>query len=83
MKRKYSAPDVVFESFALSTSIGNCEVKTNTESQGICGYHMEGVGWAFIEGITGCHVGFSDEMSLAFNGFCYHVPIDSKNLFNS
>ena len=84
MKKQYSTPDVVFESFSLSTTIaGNCEVRIDTQSQGTCGYYMEGVGVAFIEGVTGCRVPITDDMSLAFNGFCYHVPTANSNLFNS
>lgn len=84
MKKEYSTPDVVFESFMLSTTIaGSCETQIDTHSQGACGYYMEGVGIAFTEGVAGCRVTITDDMSLAFNGFCYHVPIDSNNLFNS
>jgi hypothetical protein len=84
MKKKYSTPEIVFESFALSTTIaGNCEKSVNTQSQGVCGYFMEGVGMAFTENVTGCSVVITDDMSLAFNGYCYHVPVDNQNLFNS
>jgi hypothetical protein len=84
MKKKYSTPDVVFESFTLSNTIaGSCEVKTDTQSQGNCGYPMPGAGWVFITGMTGCGVGITDEMSLALNGFCYHVPAENQSLFNS
>ena len=84
MKKVYSAPNIVFENFTLCNSIAlNCEVKTDTKSQGDCGYAMEGVGWVFIVGMTGCGVGITDDMSLQFNGFCYHVPVENQSLFNS
>lgn len=84
MKKTYSKPDIAFESFSLSTSIaGNCEVKTDTKADGECGYFMEAVGVLFIVGMGACNVPITDEMSFAYNGFCYHVPMENRNLFNS
>jgi hypothetical protein len=85
MKKTYSKPDIAFESFSLSTSIaGNCEVKTDTKAGGECGYPMDEVGWIFlIEMIGGCQVKITEEQSLKYNGFCYHVPTEKNNLFNS
>ena len=88
MKRTYSKPDIAFESFSLSTSIaGNCEVKTDTKSGGECAYPMDGLGNVFLTTIHACRgVGgtpITDEQSLVFNGFCYHVPTENRNLFNS
>ena len=84
MKKKYSQPDIAFESFSLATSIaGNCEVKTDTKGGGECAYPMDGVGDVFVIGINACLVPVTDEQSLVFNGFCYHVPVENSNLFNS
>ena len=84
MKKTYSKPDIAFESFSLSTSIaGNCEVKTDTKGGGECGYPMDGLGMLFIVGMGACTTPITDEMSLNFNGFCYHVPMENSNLFNS
>ena len=84
MKKKYSRPDIAFESFSLCTSIaGNCAFKTNTPAAAACGVTMEGVGNIFLSGVQGCDVHITDEQGYAFNGFCYHVPVENSNLFNS
>lgn len=84
MKKKYSKPDIAFESFSLSTSIaGNCEVKTDTKGGGECGYPMDGLGILFVVGMNVCNVPITDEQSLNYNGFCYHVPMENSSLFNS
>lgn len=80
MKKYYQKPEIAFESFALSTSISaGCELVTPLpSSEESCGYPIRG-GTVFVVGAqctntpqTGTH-----------NGFCYHVPNDKTNLFNS
>ena len=88
MKKTYSKPDIAFESFSLATSIaGNCEVKTDTKGGGECGYPMDGLGNLFLTTMEACtsagNTPVTDEQSFVFNGFCYHVPIENSNLFNS
>lgn len=85
MKKKYSRPDIAFESFSLSTSIaGNCEFKTDTKGGGECGYPMDGLGMLFLTSMSNvCTTMITDDMNLSFNGFCYHVPMENANLFNS
>ena len=84
MKKKYSRPDIAFESFSLSSSIaGNCEVKTDTKGGGECGYPLDGLGSIFLLNMGDCVVKITDEQSLNFNGFCYHIPTENSNLFNS
>ena len=84
MKKKYSAPAIVFESFALSTNIaGGCEIIVDAPSSGNCGYAYEGGNGdtLFTEAASNaCMTPIDDD---AANGFCYHVPIESNNLFNS
>lgn len=81
MKRQYSKPDILFEDFSLSTAIsGTCEVKTNTPSKESCGYDVEGT-TVFLTGINGCV--FPIEDGSVNDGLCYHVPVDTNNLFNS
>ncbi|MBE6919310.1 MAG: hypothetical protein E7469_06475 [Ruminococcaceae bacterium] len=81
MKKTYTKPQICFESFVMNTNIaGSCELDTplpsSTES---CGYPIQGA-VVFVEGITGCTY---KPQNGVYNGFCYHVPIESKNLFNS
>lgn len=81
MKKIYSAPDIVFESFAPCTSIAaGCEIIVDGPSAGNCGYAYEGGGGETLFVLDVCDVPINDDAS---NGFCYHVPIESNNLFNS
>lgn len=86
MKRTYTKPDIMFESFTLSTNIaGGCEIKIYNPSNTSCGYQPEGLSYKiFLSGITECEAHgnqvINDDEG---NGFCYHVPIASNNLFNS
>ena len=86
MKKNYSKPDILFESFSLSTDIaGGCEVKIATPSANQCGIRIAGNEVVFLENISGCATVVedgSDDLA-ALNGLCYHVPNQSYNLFNS
>ncbi|MBQ7871776.1 MAG: hypothetical protein IJ357_06505 [Oscillospiraceae bacterium] len=80
MKKTYEKPAIIFEDFSLSTSIAaGCELVTPlpTSDDG-CGYPTRG-GIIFIEG-TQCTTYPQDG---SYNGFCYHVPAETSNLFNS
>ena len=83
MKKVYSKPEIMFEDFTLCTNIAaGCEAKTNMPSniEG-CGYTPEGVTYAiFLEGMNGCDRKYADG---AYNGICYHVPLESNTVFNS
>ena len=80
MKKTYTKPQICFESFVMNTNIaGSCELDTPLPSyEANCGYPTRG-GVVFVEG-TQCTTYPPDGMH---DGFCYHVPIESKNLFNS
>lgn len=83
MKKVYSKPEIMFESFAASTDIAaGCEAKTNTPNNlDGCGYKPEGVTYSiFMTGMHGCDREYGDG---AYNGICYHVPTENNNLFNS
>lgn len=84
MKKPYTKPDVVYESFTLCTSIANCEIKVDGMNQGNCGYAYSG-GIIFTQEVVGCQPqnGGTVMFDSANNGLCYHVPIESRNLFNS
>jgi hypothetical protein len=89
MKKEYSKPIVVFENFSLSTNIaGTCEGIVNNPSRGTCAVLGTGNIAVFDSGVTGddgCVYtpgdlgGKNDE----WDGFCYHVPTEYNNLFNS
>ncbi len=80
MKKTYTKPEIRFESFAMSTSIAvGCDLITPLpSSEGSCGYPTRG-GVVFLEG-TQCTTYPQNGL---YNGFCYHVPVETSNLFNS
>lgn len=79
MKKTYTRPVVSFESFELSTSIATgCEFKSGHQMDS-CGYKVPGVGNVFISKDQGCDFESSD----GDYGICYHVPVDTTNLFTS
>lgn len=88
MKKVYSKPEIVFENFSLTTSIaGDCDVKTATWGMNNedCAMDFSGIP-VFLSGMNICETGIAVENMGGdgdFNGICYHVPVDSNNLFNS
>lgn len=84
MKKTYSKPEIMFESFTLSTNIaGDCSDKTNTPSEMQCSisYVDEHLGTVniFLNSIQACAWKQPD----GYNGICYDVPTEGTNLFNS
>lgn len=83
MKKTYSKPQIMFESFSLSTSIaGDCGVKTDAPAAGTCGMEYGDMGTIFLTDVAGCSIVFGIDDGF-FNGICYHVPVQNLNLFNS
>lgn len=82
MKKVYEKPEIIFESFALSQNIAaGCEVKTNTPSQMQCPYGETDFGSPlFLEAVSACKTTVSESSN---DTLCYHVPVDTNNLFNS
>lgn len=87
MKKAYTKPEIVFESFSLSQNIAaGCEEKTNTPAQGQCGIEF-GAEILFLDTAGSLctdkikNVGGDGE----YNGLCYHVFSNNGeyNLFNS
>lgn len=88
MKKTYRKPAIFFEDFSLTTNIAaGCEVQTDTPSWNQCGVSIGGGTYAFIEGVSQCNwkITPNEEGIIDFNGdkMCYHVPIETNNLFNS
>ena len=81
MKKAYLKPEIIFEDFTLSVHIaGDCVEIVDNPTEGTCGYPIRG-GTVFIGELTGCTHPQSDNDP--YNGFCYHVPTDTTQLFNS
>ena len=85
MKKAYSAPDILFESFALNENIAsanmNCTRIIANQSNGLCGLHYGG-NIVFTIAVAGCRNKVEDGSPI-FDGLCYHIPIGSNKLFNS
>lgn len=82
MKKVYEKPAVVFENFTLNTAIaGSCEFIVNNSTKYICAYYDEREGkHVFTSEIMACTTKQEEGSN---NGICYHVPVDTHNLFNS
>lgn len=79
MKKIYSKPEIMFDSFTLTTNIAaGCGKKIDTHVNGVCGLELSGVGKAFLDNIAGCEVKFTES-----DEYCYHVPTEDNKLFNS
>ena len=86
MKSIYISPEIVYEDFSLSTNIaGNCESIVGNPTQGTCAVQGTG-GVAVFDGTVSACVftpGSFGQPEDKWDGFCYHVPIESQSLFNS
>lgn len=86
MKKEYVKPLVFLESFSLSTNIaGNCESIVGNPSKGSCAVVGTGGINMFDGGVGACDYKPEDmgEPEDTWDGFCYHVPTEYSNLFNS
>ena len=84
MKKTYSHPDILFESFSLCSSIAGsgCAHNITTQYSGTCAV-MFGDKAVFTEQVGNiCAVKVADGSAI-FNGLCYHVPTDMNSVFNS
>lgn len=81
MKKNYSKPEIVFESFKLSTSIaGTCTQQANSGDENSCEFTTP---MGFTIFVSAC----TDESEFSVQdgeyGFCYDVPNDDKRVFAS
>lgn len=83
MKKVYGKPDIIFENFALSTNISaGCDYIITNQVLDVCGMNS-GRNVIFINGVQGCSTVVEDNSEAENDGWCYHVPIETKHLFNS
>lgn len=87
MKKVYTKPEIMFESFTLSQAIaGDCDNKYALQAQGDCGLDYGG-DIIFLLGITGCGDNGTGENAFetddGTSGVCYYNPTDTNRLFNS
>ena len=85
MKKEYSTPDILFESFSLNENIAsanmNCTRNITNQYSGTCGL-QDGNKIVFTVAASGCRVKIQDGSPM-FDGLCYHVPTGDNKLFNS
>lgn len=82
MKKTYSQPDILFESFSLCSSIAaGCAFNITTQYSGQCAV-MYGDKAVFMGDIGACKVKVTDGSPI-FNGLCYHIPVEQNTIFNS
>lgn len=87
MKKKYTKPAIVFESFILSTNIAaTCGDKAELLAVDYeCGKRFTNGQTVFMNGMFGCHdiqVVPDQDGDGQWGTFCYHIP-ESKALINS
>ena len=85
MKKEYSTPDILFESFSLNENIAsanmNCTRNITNQYSGNCGLQY-GNKIVFTVEAAGCRVKIEDGSPI-FDGLCYHIPTGDNKLFNS
>ena len=82
MKKEYSAPEIIFDSFALNENIAsvnsNCDRNLTTTYSGTCGMYYGGR-VLFTTTAAGCKYKVQD----GAYGICYQIPSGGNKLFNS
>lgn len=80
MKKSYSKPDILFESFSLSTNVAaGCAVITPLPQLDECG--LPYFNWIIFQNeIQGCT---KFPTTNAGDAVCYHPPTEQTNLFTS
>lgn len=80
MKKTYSKPDIMFESFSLCTNVAaGCEFKTPLPQSGGCGVrYFNSI--IFQNAEQGCNKG---PENTPYDTVCYHQPLETNNLFTS
>ena len=85
MKKEYSAPEIIFDSFALSESIANvnmnCTRNITNQYSGDCGLQF-GNKIVFTISAAGCKFKIQDGSPMV-DGLCYHIPTGDNKIFNS
>ena len=85
MRKTYTQPDIVFESFALNENIATtsdtCTRNVTGAYNGSCGLHY-GNRIIFTIAAAGCRTKVEDGSPM-YDYLCYHVPTGENKLFNS
>lgn len=84
MKKVYSEPDILFESFALTTNIAaGCELQPNTSAEG-CGVKYTPQLILFSSDVSpDCNRAPGQTGIDYYDQFCYHTNTSDLNVFFS
>lgn len=87
MKKKYSKPEIFFESFEVSQCIAaGCEMISNA-AEGECAVTVPDPGWddvhIFTSAVDACTTTPDDKGYEEYNKVCYFVPEETYNVFSS
>jgi len=81
MKKTYTKPEIMFESFSFSTNIaGDCGILYGVSAENVCGLDFGG-DMIFVDGVQGCQMTLIPDDGTS--GVCYHNPYDTIRLFTS
>lgn len=85
MRKVYVKPEIEFEDFSLSTNIaGGCNKIVGNPSKESCGIiGSDNVTILFGSNYGGCNFDWESLYGDNYDGYCYHNPSDSTDLFNS
>ena len=80
MKKTYSKPDILFDSFSISTNVvASCEFQTPLPQVDECGVAY--FNWVVFQSeLQGCN---KIAKSGTWDAMCYHQPTETNNLFTS
>lgn len=79
MKKAYEKPRVYFEDFQFSTSIAGGCAWTASFNENSCPVKIPGTLETYIADLNTC----TFTVPAPNDKFCYHTPMDNKNVFTS
>lgn len=83
MKKKYVKPQIIIENFSLCTHIaGDCNVIIGNQAEYTCPYVDRTGNNVFTEELSAICTDIKQADGVN-NSVCYHVPIETNDLFNS
>ena len=81
MKKKYTKPQIIFESVSVSSSIaGDCDTIITNIARETCPMETRSGHFVFVSDLSACSTHEPDGI---YDNICYHVPYEAYNLFNS
>jgi hypothetical protein len=84
MKKSYSKPQIMFESFTMSTNIAaGCENIFGLYSRGVCGFPGDAPNSNIFNTKAGGDCRVEGNGASEYDDLCYHNPLETDNLFNS